>query len=188
MVVCMTSAKPSTLSIAMAVSKTDAPRISRWKTTQGPLSEVANRAFAIAADGLSMGKSWSLAQICHHLAVVVENTVQGSGDNRPPKRWSQLTPHQRLMRRAVKSLMLSTGWFPTGAPAPESVQPPADISLEQALSRLRAATEAFDAKFITPGSSWGYHSLLGKMSGRAWRRFHHIHAAHHFSFLKKPDA
>ena len=84
--------------------------------------------------------------------------------------------------------MLWTGWFPAGVPAPESVRPSDDVALEEALARLEAAAAEFERKCAQPNASWSEHSYLGRFSARGWRRFHHIHAAHHFSFLRdEPD-
>jgi len=69
---------------------------------------------------------------------------------------------------------------------PESVQPKAGVSLEDLLHCLRSAVEAFYRQFAASNASWGYDSLLGRMSGRTWRRFRCIHAAHHFSFFRVP--
>jgi len=151
---------------------------------QQALGGVAARAEQLAESGSIQGRSWTLAQICEHLSLSIENTVRGSAAQPVPKAWQSLTFVQRIRRWCIKRAMLLTGWFPENAPAPDSVQPSAAMTQDSALSRLRAATEAFDRKCHTCDASWGYHSLLGRMSGRAWRRFHQIHAAHHLSFLR----
>ena len=150
----------------------------------GSLSWIPDQARQLAADGAHRGKTWSLAEVCDHLALSFESTVRGSIDEGPPRRWRALSRLGRVMRWYVKMFMLATRWFPSGVSAPESVTPSASVSLEDALSRLEDATAAFDRKCSSPGSTWGFHSMLGKMNGRTWRRFHSIHAAHHSSFFK----
>lgn len=150
----------------------------------GSLDGIVTRAEDLARLGFLHGKFWSLAQICEHLARSVDNTVRGSAADGVPLRWQRLSRFQKVTRSVLKHLMLLTGYFPKGVPAPESVHPSTDVSLGESLNRLRSAAEAFDRKLEASRSSWGWHSLLGRMSGRAWRRFHHIHAAHHFSFLR----
>ena len=156
------------------------------RVCRGSLVSVANRAEELASSGLRQGRSWTLAQICEHLARGIENTVRDDGSTGPPERWRRLRPSLRLARSLVRRLMLLTGWFPAGASAPESVQPSDDASLQDAILRLRRAAESFDVKFADRSQGWGVHSMLGRMNGRAWRRFHCIHAAHHFSLLRVP--
>ncbi|MGD2108958.1 MAG: DUF1569 domain-containing protein [Phycisphaerae bacterium] len=145
---------------------------------------IPDQARRLAAGNVHRGRAWSLAEVCDHLALAFESTVRGSIEEAPPRRWQALGRFERVLRWGVKRFMLATGWFPSGASAPASVAPSNSVSLEEALSRLEEAAAAFARKCSSPRSTWGYHSLLGKMSGRAWRRFHSIHAAHHFSFFK----
>ena len=171
--------------VSMGETTINTPRPSR--VCRGSLVSVANRAEELASSGLRQGRSWTLAQICEHLALGIENTVRDDGSGDPPKRWQGLRPSQRLARSLVRRFMLITGWFPAGASAPESVQPSDDASLQDAILRLRRAAESFDAKLADRSRAWGVHSMLGRMNGRAWRRFHCIHAAHHFSFVRVPE-
>ena len=169
--------------------RTDGPaskRASQTSNRRYSLRSIPGQAEELADAGLIRGKSWSLAQVCEHLALSIENTVRGSVSDSIPRRWKRLSRLQRLIRWSLKNLMLLTGHFPKGAPAPESVQPSDGVSLDEALRHLRAAAEAFDQKYASRNTSWGYHSLLGRMNGRAWGRFHRIHAAHHFSFVRVP--
>jgi len=156
------------------------------RVCRGLLVSIADRAEQLASSGLRQGRSWTLAQICEHLALGIENTVRDDGSGGPPERWRRLRPSQRLVRSLVRRVMLFTGWFPAGASAPESVQPSDDASLQDAILRLRSAAESFDVKLADRSQGWGVHSMLGRMNGRAWCRFHCIHAAHHFSFLRVP--
>ncbi|UCC31496.1 MAG: DUF1569 domain-containing protein [Phycisphaerales bacterium] len=173
--------------ILKRMRRTDGPmrtEDSRISNLRDSLRSIPERAEKLADCGLIRGKNWSLAQICEHLALSIENTVRGSIADGVPRRWQCLSRVRRLIRWCLKNLILLTGYFPKGAPAPNSVQPPDGVPLDEALDRLRAATEAFDRKHAAGDASWGYHSLLGRMNGRAWRRFHRIHAAHHFSFMR----
>ncbi len=147
------------------------------------LRRIVEQARLLADVGAIQGKSWSLAEVCEHLALAFESTVRGSGNEAPPQRWRALTRFERTKRWYIKRFMLTTGWFPSGVSAPESVAPSGSLSLPEALDRLQNAAEEFERKCSSPGATWGYHSLLGKMNGRTWRRFHTIHAVHHFSFF-----
>lgn len=149
----------------------------------GSLRWIVEQARRLADVGAVHGKSWSLAEVCEHLALAFESTVRGSGNGAPPRRWRALTRFERTKRWFIKGIMLTTGWFPSGVSAPESVTPSGSLSLPEALDRLQTAAEEFERKCSSPGATWGHHSLLGKMNGWSWRRFHSIHAAHHFSFF-----
>ncbi len=154
------------------------------RSRPGALDWIPVRAQNLADVGASRGKNWTLAEACEHLALGIEATVRGSGFEPPPRRWLELPPFKRFQRWIVKRIMLATGWFPSGVGAPSSVAPTGTLTVPEAIDRLQVACEAFEQKCASPGASWGYHSILGKMSSRSWRRFHSIHAAHHFSFFR----
>lgn len=144
---------------------------------------IAEQARHLGDLGAIQGRSWSLTEVCEHLALAFESTIRGSGNVAPPRRWRALTRFERTKRWFIRRVMLTRGWFPSGVSAPESVAPSGSLSLPEALDRLQNAAEEFERKCSSPGATWGYHSLLGKVNGRTWRRFHAIHAAHHFSFF-----
>ena len=148
------------------------------------LQWIPDQAKRLAATGAVRGEAWSLAEVCEHLTLAIESTVRGHGDEGPPRRWKTLSRFEKAKRSCIRLFMLVTGWFPRGVPAPVCVSPSGAVLLEDAIGRLEAAVAAFDRKRSSPCSTWGHHSLLGKMTGRAWRRFHSIHAAHHFSCMK----
>lgn len=84
------------------------------------------------------------------------------------------------MRRGL----LLTGKFPEGVPSPEFVRPSDAADLDAMIQRLESAAQAFDRKLARPDAQWVFHSLLGPMNGAQWRRFHDLHARHHFKFVK----
>jgi len=145
---------------------------------------IADHAAHLAASGKTQGNNWTLAQMCEHLARAIETTIRGSAADGLPTRWRNLSSFQRAQRWFIKHAMLLTGWFPAGAPAPESVRPDDEADLEKSLKYLRAAIFDFERKMRDASATWGYHSMLGRMTGRLWRRFHRIHAKHHFSFVR----
>jgi hypothetical protein len=70
-------------------------------------------------------------------------------------------------------------------PSPKFVQPSASTEFDAAVKSLAAAAEAFEAKAARPCEAWIDHPLLGPMSGAQWRRFHVIHARHHFRIVER---
>ncbi len=149
----------------------------------GSLRWIPERARELSRRNLLQGRTWTLAQVCEHLALALELTIQVESGGPPPRRWRVLSRFERAKRWCVKRIMLATGWFPGGVTAPGLVEPSGSLSLPQALDRLHHAVEQFENKFASPGAGWSYHSILGRMNDRQWRKFHSIHAAHHFSFF-----
>lgn len=149
----------------------------------GSLRWIPERARELSRRNLLHGKSWTLAHVCEHLALALELTVQMESGGPPPRRWRVLSRFERAKRWCVKRVMLATGWFPGGVTAPGLVEPSGELSLAQALERLQQAVEQFEHKYASSGAGWSYHSILGRMNDRQWRKFHSIHAAHHFSFF-----
>ena len=153
------------------------------------LTWIAHEARTLRDRGALQGKSWSLAQVCEHLALAVQRTAE------PPDRdpnatvpanwWPNLGPTQRLKRRIMKRALLTFGRFPEGVPAPKFVQPSPAADLDTALRALDDAAAAFDRKHAQPDAKWNDHPLFGPMTGADWRRFHDVHAAHHFRILNK---
>lgn len=148
------------------------------------LTWMCDEARRLHAAGKVRGKSWSLAQVCEHLALAVEGTSNDPDPATVHRAWSALSPITRLKRRVMKHGLLFSGRFPEGVPSPEFVLPAASPALEDTLRRLAAASERFDAKARRPDARWVNHPLLGPMTGMQWRRFHTLHARHHFGFMQ----
>lgn len=150
------------------------------------LTWMCDEARRLHAAGKVRGKSWSLAQVCEHLALAVEGTSSDPAAGSVDRAWSALSPLTRLKRRVMKHGLLISGRFPEGVPSPEFVLPAASPvgGFEEMVRRLGAAAERFDAKARRPDARWVNHPLLGPMTGAQWRRFHTLHARHHFGFMR----
>jgi hypothetical protein len=156
----------------------------RRRITAGPLAVVTERARALARAATTPTAQWSLAQMCEHIALSIESTLVdqeltvGEDGSRglvhrygPARRW--------LFRRII----LTAGYIPRGVRAPERVRPSEDASLDTELRHLEAAARAFDAAAPEAGRVWPAQRYTGPLSAGQWRRFHHVHAAHHLSLL-----
>lgn len=150
------------------------------------LQWIPRAARQLQAAGPVRGRSWSLAQVCEHLALALEGTLREPEPGELPTPWRALGRWARWRRTCAKHALLLTGWFPRGAPAPKEVVPSDAPDLVATLQRLELAIGAFESKLARPAARWVYHPLLGKMSGRQWRRFHAIHAEHHLKQLRAP--
>lgn len=148
------------------------------------LGWIVEEAGRLRERGAVQGKSWTLAQVCEHLALAVQGTVDAPGGT--PDWWRRTSAVRRLVKRIMKHGLLIAGRFPEGVPSPDFVRPASSPNFEQAVERLRAACVAFDQKRANPGATWVFHPLLGPMSGSQWARFHAHHARHHFRFMR-PD-
>jgi hypothetical protein len=120
--------------------------------------------------------SWSLGQICAHLARAITCSVDGFPEKAP---W--------LVRKTVGRLalwwMLRRGQFAEGMRAPEAYQPQPGADARAEAEGLRAALRVFASH---PGPL-AEHPLAGPVSREVWERFHCIHCAHHLS-LALPTA
>ncbi len=142
---------------------------------------IPEAAHQLAAAGALRGRSWSLAQTCEHLALAIEGTVRDPASAAAPQSWRTLSAGTRFWRCCAKYGLLMTGRFPRGITAPDVVVPSDAPELDRTLAQLEQAAAAFEQKYARGAAAWVYHPLLGRMSGRQWRRFHIIHAAHHFA-------
>lgn len=153
------------------------------------LSWIAERAGRLRESGAVCGRSWSLSQVCEHLALAVQGTVDDPEPGRDggvaPAWWRELGGVERSKRRLMKHGLMWTGRLPDDVRSPESVLPSQDAECEVAVRSLAVAARAFAAKAARPDEAWIAHPLLGPMSGAQWRRFHVIHARHHFRIVER---
>ena len=114
---------------------------------------MGHEARRLHAAGRTVGRSWTLAQACEHLALAIEGTLAAPPSADPPAWWRALSTPARLKRRLMRTGLLLSGRFPDGVPAPDFVRPGADADLSRALARLDRACEAFEARCRTPDSA-----------------------------------
>lgn len=123
----------------------------------------------------SMG-NWSLAQVVWHIA----ETFQGSMDG-------FLLGGHRLRRiflgRRILSWTFKNG-IPRNITLDVKLNPPPDVDLESALSKLRKAVDRYEKHTgrLRP------HPVFGRLNRKDWDRLHCFHCAHHLSFLVPEDA
>ncbi|MHC5111122.1 MAG: DUF1569 domain-containing protein [Planctomycetota bacterium] len=155
------------------------------KVTRGSLLVIYEQAAQLAEQGCTQGRAWSLGQICEHLTLAINSTVMGSSLYSDVWR-AQGTRWTRMKRWVFKQVTLRAAFIPENVNAPDSVTPADDVDLDSALDRLKQAAESFEEAYRQPNVIFSDHSILGRFSGPGWRRFHHVHASHHFRFVRKP--
>ena len=89
------------------------------------------------------------------------------------------------LQLAGRIIVLTFGFIPHGRVSPSRVVPQADITWEDAIRNLEAAIALCEKKMKT-GEPWMAHPMLGFSDARRWRRFHMVHARHHFNCLRLP--
>lgn len=146
--------------------------------TDRALDRIADEAERLAKAGATIGKAWTLAEICEHLALAMEGTRPAS---EPPAAEPLL---KRVKQWVMKHAVLTRGRLPENAPSPDFVVPTGRLDNQAAINRLRRAIATFCAHLNQGSANWIPHPILGAMTGRQWRRFHIIHARHHFAVLK----
>jgi Protein of unknown function (DUF1569) len=127
---------------------------------------------SLRAAGYDRAGSWGLAQVCNHLATVVEMSLDGFPSRLP---W----PVRQLARWLVLPRILRREVFRRRVAAPAYLLPPDAADDEAALARLRSAL----GRFTTDPGTLRPSPIFGSLSLAQWREVHLWHAEHHFSFL-----
>lgn len=114
--------------------------------------------------------SWSLAQICKHLATVLRRVVDlPASTPSDPSQW---------VSAEEKRKVFESGQIPEGLPMPAEQLPAEAGTAEQEAEGLRQALAHFQA---SPGPVIP-HRLFGPLTRAEWERLQRIHLAHHLSF------
>jgi hypothetical protein len=114
--------------------------------------------------------TWSLAQICRHLATVMRRVVDLPAST--PVDPSLRVPEEEKRR------VLESGILPEGQPAPPQIIPVETLGAGEEAEGLRAAIAYYKA---SPGPVIP-HPLFGPLTRPEWDRLQRIHCAHHLSF------
>jgi hypothetical protein len=122
--------------------------------------------------GYDRAGAWTLAQVCDHLARVIELSLDGFPSRMP---W----PMRLVARWLVLPRFLRHQQFRRRFPAPDYLQPPDGAEDRQSVERLRAAVERFQGHTgpLQPSP------IFGALQREQWREVHLWHCEHHLSFL-----
>ena len=114
--------------------------------------------------------TWSLAQICRHLATVMRRVVDlPASTPHDPSKW---VPEEQ------KRQVLESGMLPEGMPGPPEIMPTDTLGEREEAEDLRAAIAHYKASSgpVIP------HRIFGPLTKAEWDRLQLIHLAHHLSF------
>ena len=130
---------------------------------------------------------WNMQQVVEHLVLTYRLTGTVLRERLEKGRVTQAktTLRQWLWQRII----LTRGFFPTGAPAPANVVPAAAAAplnaadlmtlMTDELTRMDALLDECERRFGR--GRVASHQMLGPISIKQWRRFHAVHGRHHLS-------
>jgi hypothetical protein len=114
--------------------------------------------------------TWSLAQICRHLAMSMRRAVDMPAST--PADPSLRLPEER------KREVFESGVLPEGLDGPPEIMPSETLFAREEAEGLRAAIAHYRA---SPGPAMT-HRFFGPLTRAEWDRLQLIHFAHHLSF------
>jgi hypothetical protein len=134
--------------------------------------ELLADAQALHANGYERQGTWSLGQVCRHLAGTMEKSLEGFPKSEP---W-----YIRFVARTfVLPSILKHQQHKRRYPAPAYLVPPDGEDDRVGLEALKSAVARLKAH---PGELQ-FHPVFGKMTRPQWQEFHLWHCENHFSYL-----
>ena len=124
--------------------------------------------------GYSRGGNWTLAQVCHHLALVLKGRFEGW-------RWRMPWVIRRTVGPLVVRRIFSSGKMAEGFKLNKELKLVPESNLDD-----RAEAEFLRSALRVYRESTGpfpEHPFFGPLNRSQWDRLHAIHCAHHLSFL-----
>ncbi|WP_145177934.1 DUF1569 domain-containing protein [Rubripirellula lacrimiformis] len=137
------------------------------------LTAAVDEARSLLASGYSRQGQWTLGQICRHLVLVQDPSVDGY------PRWMSLFAFLRpVMRRWLLPKLLS-GDSPTGIRTTSSFTPPASTDDATEVDRFAASVD----RLLHYTGDYAAHPAFGRLPRARILEIHSAHAAHHLRFL-----
>ncbi len=137
------------------------------------LVAAAAEAEALLASGYRQQGKWSLGQICRHLCLVQDPSIDGY------PRWMSFFAFLRpIVRRILLPKILSDD-SPRGIPTSAVFQPPSGLDDRIEVHRFVNSV----ARFRDHVGGFTAHPGFGRLDRETLQRVHSAHAAHHLRFL-----
>ena len=137
------------------------------------LGAAVDDARQLLASGYTRHGNWSLGQICRHLTLVQDPSIDGY-----PAWMSLFAPLRPVMRRTLMKKILS-GDSPIGIRTAPRFAPPDDVADRREVEALRQSVE----RFLDFDEPFYPHPAFGRMDAKTFEAVHTAHAAHHLRFL-----
>lgn len=142
------------------------------------LDSAVAEAESLLASGYSPRGKWSLGQVCRHLRLVQDPSVDGY-----PRWMSLFAPLRPIMRRLLLARILR-GDSPKGIPTSPVFAPPLGVDDATEVAALVASV----ARFQDHKGDYYPHPGFGRLDRQALAEVHAAHAAHHLRFLEPNDS
>ena len=126
---------------------------------------------------------WCTSEIFEHLLLTFTATTKGTLN--AMQAGQPLCREVRWRDRVGKFYVVGLGIFPRGMQAPKQTVPRQGLG-DEALRRFNDALVAMDSTLSDAERRFGArtrildHPSLGPLTAQEWRRFHRVHADHHF--------
>lgn len=137
------------------------------------LNEAVDDARVLLRTGYESHGRWTLGQICRHLVLVQDPSVDGYPT------WMSLFAFLRpLMRRFLLPKVLG-GDSPRGIPTASTFVPPTEVDDDSEVEAFAASVQ----RFYQHQGEYAPHPAFGRMPRECIEEIHAAHAAHHLRFL-----
>ncbi|MFN3157950.1 MAG: DUF1569 domain-containing protein [Rubinisphaera brasiliensis] len=137
------------------------------------LDDAIDEAQRLLASGYVAHGNWSLGQICSHLRLVQDPSVEGY-----PTWMSMFAFLRPIMRRTLMPRALSAD-PPRGIRTMSSFQPGNDLDDAEEVERFVASVK----RFQNHEGAYYAHPAFGRLDPQQLEQVHAAHAAHHLRFL-----
>ena len=138
------------------------------------LQAASDEAQSLLQSGYDRCGNWSLAQICRHLRLVQDPSIDGY------PRWMSLFAFLRPVMRRTLLPRLMQGNSPIGIPTSPVFVPPAELDDADEVLLFHRSVD----RFKSHQGNYAAHPGFGRMDRDALETLHAAHAAHHLRFLK----
>ena len=137
------------------------------------LTAASREAESLLNCGYERHGNWTLAQVCRHLRLVQDSSVDGY------PRWMALfAPLRPVMRRLLLPRIMS-GDSPTGIPTTPIYAPPGQLDDTEEVAKFAESVH----RFYAHAGPYEPHPAFGRMDRDSLEDIHAAHAAHHLRFL-----
>ncbi|PQO39440.1 hypothetical protein C5Y96_04860 [Blastopirellula marina] len=141
------------------------------------LEEAVVDARQLLASGYVRHGNWTLGQICWHLRIVQDPSIDGY-----PWYFSLFAFLRPIVRRTLMPRVLS-GDSPKGIRTAPIFVPANELKDDEEVAAFEKSVE----RFLKHGGSFYPHPGFGRLDRETLHRIHAAHAAHHLRFLQTAD-
>lgn len=141
------------------------------------LDDVVCECRSLLADGYVQRGNWSIGQICRHLRLSQDASIDGY------PRWTSLFAPSRPIFRWFLLPRLLRGQSPAGMPTLGILVPPNNLIDETELQAFEGSVQ----RFLDHKGEYRPHPGFGRMDRASLEGLHAAHAAHHLGFLHPAD-